>query len=128
MKKLLIAASTIGILAVLSACSQQTKDKASETVEAAKTDIAANTSQVAKEAESAAQSAAETTKNAMQTAADTTSEVAKEVGARADAATNPNSAESQVPEEQKYWFYGTLTQKPARFVGLFLMNLSDLCW
>ncbi|MCL1622749.1 entericidin [Moraxella sp. Tifton1] len=102
MKKLLIAATAIGILAVLSACSQQTKDKANEAVESTKADIATNTAQVAKEAESAAQNVAETTKNAVQAAAEKTSEVAKEVGAKADAATKPASAESQVAEEQKY--------------------------
>ncbi|WII96083.1 entericidin [Moraxella haemolytica] len=98
MKKLLLIATLAGV-AVLAACSDQTKEKAGETVEAAKADIADKTAEVAKEAEAAAQNTAEAAKDGVQTVADKTSEVAKKVGAAADAATN---AEAEVPEEQKY--------------------------
>ncbi|MDO4441726.1 MAG: entericidin [Moraxella sp.] len=105
MKKLLLVAALVGV-AVLAACSEQTKEKASETVDAAKTDIAKNTAEVAKEAEAAAQNTANVAKDGVQAVADKTSEVAKKVGAATDAATNPeanpDSAEAKVPEEQKY--------------------------
>ncbi|WP_323841430.1 MULTISPECIES: entericidin [unclassified Moraxella] len=101
MKKLFIATVALGLV-VLTACSQQTKEKTSEAVETAKTDVAVGTAEVAKEAELAAQNATEATKNGVQLAADKTSEVVKEVGARADAVVNPNGAEDKVPEEQKY--------------------------
>ncbi|AKG07866.1 hypothetical protein AAX05_04800 [Moraxella bovoculi] len=101
MKKLLVVTAVIGAFA-LAACSQNTKDKAAETADAAKTDIAANTAAVAKEAEAAAQNVAEAAKSGVQTAADKTSEAAKEVGAIADAVTNADGAEAKVPEDQKY--------------------------
>lgn len=103
MKKRLIATTIISISAfALMACSQNTQEKVADVAESTKTDIAQNTATVAKEAEKAAQNVAEATKNGVQVAADKTSEAAKEVGAMADAVTNPNSAESQVSENQKY--------------------------
>lgn len=97
MSLLLLSAHLLWQLAV-----KTLKTKLQETADAAKTDIAANTAAVAKEAEAAAQNVAEAAKSGVQTAADKTSEAAKEVGAIADAVTNADGAEAKVPEDQKY--------------------------